>query len=69
MDNKWKKVFSSDHEHKVIIVREVLFDNGIPSVILDKKDSSYKIGKIELLVNQKDVLSSLQLIKKLIRFE
>lgn len=55
MENDWVKVYGSEMEHKVNIVKKILEDNSIPAVILNKKDSSYiSIGEIELYVRNEN---------------
>ncbi len=60
----WRKVYSSSFEHKAEIVQAVLKDNGITSVIMNKKDSAYLVGEIELYVHADDVLRANQVINK-----
>ncbi|REJ84058.1 MAG: hypothetical protein DWQ44_03965 [Bacteroidetes bacterium] len=52
MERDWESVYISDKIHLVEIVRAVLEDNNIPSVAIDKRDSSYiGIGDIEVYVH------------------
>lgn len=51
-------------EHKVEIVQAVLKDAGIESVIMNKKDSAYLFGELELYVQADDVLKAKQIINK-----
>jgi len=60
----WKRIYSSHYEHKAGIVKAVLKDNEIESVIVNKKDSIYLIGEIELYVKQDDVLRANNIITK-----
>ena len=69
MKSYWKKVFSSNHEYKVSIVEQILIENGIASVRINKMDSVYVLGQIEVLVSQEDVLEAINRINKEIRFE
>ena len=48
--------------HKVEIVQAVLADNNINSVIVNKQDSAYHFGDIELHVNPEDSMQALQII-------
>jgi hypothetical protein len=59
MEKDWVNIYSSVYQHKVEIVKAVLEDNGITSVIINKQDSVYtSIGEIELYVNvDNEVLS------------
>ncbi len=60
----WRKVYSNSFEYKVEIVQAVLKDKGITSVIMNKKDSAYLVGEIELYVQVDDVLRANQVINK-----
>lgn len=59
----WQMVYSSQHDHKVEIVHAVLKDMEIESVIVNKKDSAYLFGEIELYVQPDDVLKAKRIIK------
>jgi hypothetical protein len=64
LDNSWVSVYSSAYMHQVDIVSAVLKDNDITSVIINKQDSSYHFGEIELHVQADDVLAAKQIIQK-----
>lgn len=60
----WKNVYTSNYEHKIGIVKALLKEYGIDSVIVNKKDSFYLVGDLELYVNQDDVLKAKNIIIK-----
>ena len=60
----WVCIYSSKFIHKVEIVQAVLADNNINSVVVNKQDSAYLVGYIELHVHPDDSLLSIQIIKK-----
>lgn len=60
----WKNIYSSHFEHKIGIVKAVLKEHGIESVIVNKKDSFYLFGELELYVSQDDVLKAKNIIIK-----
>lgn len=67
---KWIKVFASKREHKIEIVKDILADEEIDSVIMNKKDSAYNIfGNYELHVSAENVVRALRIIENDIRFE
>ena len=43
MTDNWVKAFQSEQMIRAEIAREILEQNGIAAVIVDKKDSSYPI--------------------------
>lgn len=52
--NGWQVVYSDGFPPAVELRRSVLEENGIPAVILNKRDSSYLFGFVELLVQDED---------------
>ena len=65
---KWNKVFFSDQLYKVEIVKGVLEENGISSVIVNKKDSAYQLGVYEVQVYSEEVIRALKIINDDISF-
>lgn len=63
-EKNWILIFSSSLEHEVEIFRSVLEVNGIEAVVINKKDSFYLIGDIELYVKSEDALSANHIISK-----
>lgn len=64
MEDHWHLVYSSTYLHQVEIVKAVLMDFEIESVVVNKKDSFYLFGEIELYVQQDDVLKASQIINR-----
>jgi hypothetical protein len=64
MEESWQKIYSSTYEHKVQIVRAVLKDFEIDSVVINKKDSNYHFGELELYVQNDNVIKAKQIINK-----
>ncbi len=57
MEKEWKSIYISNKMHMVEIVKAVLADNDIPSVVVDKRDSSYiSIGDIEVYVSEENAI-------------
>lgn len=61
LDN-WKLVFSSGNRISVEVLQGLLKEHDIESVILNKQDSAYLFGDVELYVSVNDVLRALQII-------
>lgn len=55
MENDWKKIKTYTNAIQAEIVKQMLEENGIPAVALNKQDSSYLFGKIELYVSENSV--------------
>ncbi len=64
MKDSWQKIYSNAFEHEVEIVRAALDDAGINSVVMNKKDSVYLVGEIELYVQADDVMRARKIIEK-----
>ena len=52
--NGWTVVYADGFPPAVELRRAVLEEHGIPAVILNKRDSSYLFGFVELLVQEED---------------
>ena len=60
----WISVFSTTEEFVAERIKEVLTDSGIPAVVLNQRDSSYKtFGDINVMVNKEDREKAEQVIK------
>ena len=64
MDKNWTKIFSSTQLYKVEIIKGLLEENNIVSVIVDQQDSAYLFGEIDLYVKVKDAFNAAQIISK-----
>ncbi|WMJ72483.1 DUF2007 domain-containing protein [Cytophagaceae bacterium ABcell3] len=65
----WQKVYSTDKHHRAELVKDVLADNQIEAVIINKKDSSYHFGEFEIHVTRDNVIKALKIIEDEIKFE
>ena len=64
MITNWVEVYSSKHMYKIEMIIAFLKDNEINAVIVNKMDSSYLFGEIEVHVQPDDVIIAKQLINK-----
>jgi hypothetical protein len=46
------------------LLKQMLADNGITAFIMNKQDSAYKFGDIEIYVNPDDVIRAKKLIRE-----
>ena len=66
----WKTVYTSEIEHRAMIVKDVLEKTEVSAVILNKRDSSYNnFGNFEVSVNPDQVIKALKIIADEIAFE
>jgi len=65
MDKNWERIYLSNQMHLVEIVKAVLADNNIPTVVVDKRDSSYiSIGDIEVYVSEENAILARVIIEQ-----
>jgi hypothetical protein len=62
MNNKWVKIYTSNEFFKSEMVKQVLVDHEIDAIIINKQDSSYKFGEIEVHIHQNDFQKALETI-------
>ncbi len=65
----WKMIYKTTIQHRAEIVKDTLANHGILAVIVNKNDSAYQLGHVELHVNADDILRSIKLIENDIEFE
>ena len=65
MEKNWINIFSSTNHIEVEIVKQMLDENNVTAVTLNKQDSSYNMfGAIDLYVKEGNQTIALQLINK-----
>jgi hypothetical protein len=64
-DEKWEVIYRSTEQYRAEMLKDLLGNDEIPAVIINKKDSSYlAFGEIEVLVRQPDVLNAKIIVNK-----
>ncbi len=58
MNDSWIQAYSSGIRHLAEMAKQMLLDNDIPAVIVNKKDSSYLFGEIEVYVKREDIIKA-----------
>lgn len=65
MNSSWVKIYSSSQAHLAEIAKGVLKENGIDSVVLNKKDSAYNMwGEVELYTSEQNAKAAMSIIKQ-----
>ena len=65
MEKNWINIFSSANPIEVEIVKQMLDENNITAVTLNKQDSSYNMfGVIDLYIKKENRTIALQLINE-----
>lgn len=64
MEKNWTKVRTYTNEIKSEFLKQILEQNDIPTVVMNKKDSSYLFGKIEIYVSDSLVAQAEKIIEE-----
>ena len=64
MENNWSLIYTSNKLYEAEILKVFLDDNGIEVFVMNKQDSSYHIGDIEVYSRPEDVMKAKLLIEK-----
>lgn len=65
MEKNWVKIYESNNEVKIEMARQLLEENNIESVVINKKDRAYGFGEFELFCMRDYVIRAKLLIKEL----
>lgn len=63
--NQWTKIWSSPHLYKIQIAQDVLREAEIESIVINKQDSAYLFGEIELYALKDDALRASNIIQNI----
>lgn len=61
----WISVYAVDMLYKAEIVKQVLMDNQIMAFILNKKDSFYQFGDVEVCVRSEDYIRAKHIVNEI----
>ena len=64
MSDNWVSIFSTNQLYEAEMAKDMLADNSIECVIMNKQDSTYHFGEIEVLVPFAEVLKAKHLIQE-----
>ncbi|MFD1629185.1 putative signal transducing protein [Pseudopedobacter beijingensis] len=62
MSSSWIKIYTSNEFIRSEMVRQVLTENGIDAVLMNKQDSSYKIGTVEVYIHPQNFDKAIEII-------
>ena len=60
----WVKIYSTNQIQQPEIIKSILEDAEIPCTTIDKKDSSYIFGEIEIYVPEENVEAAVNILKE-----
>ena len=64
MDKNWVKIYTSNDFFKAEIVRQVLIDHDIEAVLMNKQDTAYKFGEVQVHIPNGHFQTALEIILK-----
>lgn len=65
MENNWIKVFTTTDFFRAELVKQLLLEHDIPAVVLNKQDSSYRFGQVEVWAHKEDQITASVLIEEM----
>jgi hypothetical protein len=66
IDPRWVKVYTASNPLDAHIIKAMLDEEGFAVMLLDKQDSSYGIGSVDIYVIEEDAPQTLTVIQKFI---
>lgn len=64
MEKDWVKVFATEVRYKAEMAKSLLEEEGIDTILINKRDSLYPFGEIEVYALRQDVLEAINILKK-----
>lgn len=62
MEKDWIKIFTSPDFYRAEIIKQVLIENAIDAVLLNKQLSGYNIGAVEVYIHQEDFSKAVEIM-------
>lgn len=63
MEKNWVKIFTSTNYYQSEIVKQMLTENHVASVLINKQDSAHRnFGNIEVYIHQEDFSTAIEAI-------
>ena len=63
MSKNWIAAYSTLNLQHAELAKQLLFDHGITAVVLNKQDSNYLFGHIELMVERDSLIKAKSILK------
>lgn len=60
--NDWIAIFETDQLYRAEMVKNLLCNNQIEAVILNHKDSSFKLGLISVMIKDEDKDKAIEIV-------
>ena len=62
MEKDWVKIYTSSNFYRSEIIKQMLIENDIEAVLLNKQLSGYNIGSVEVYIHQEDFSKAVEII-------
>jgi hypothetical protein len=62
MEKDWVKIFTSSDFYRAEIIKQMLIENDIDAVLLNKQLSGYNIGAVEVYIHQEDFSKAVEIM-------
>jgi len=70
MESDYQKIIELTNQIEAQIILQMLLENGIDAIAMNKRDSSYQVfGVIEIYCQTKDVVTALHLLNNNKKYE
>ncbi|MFC2125641.1 putative signal transducing protein [Bacteroidota bacterium] len=67
--SSWQCVYHTEKLYRAEITKSILEEKGIDAVVVNKKDTNYHFGQLEVHVNPDHVIQSIKIIEDEIKFD
>ena len=67
--SNWQTVYTSSNPHRAEIVKDILTNAQIAATVINLKDSSYQLGRLEVRVSPDAILKAIKIISEEIKFD
>ena len=64
MSKNWTKIFATGKPYQAELIKGLLEENNIESIVVNKQDSAYLFGELELYVDAEDIIQAKRIIEK-----
>ena len=64
MEEDWIKIYTSHDFFKSELVKQVLIDHEIEAVVMNKQGFPYRIGEVEVYINNSNFQQAVEIIVK-----
>jgi benzoyl-CoA reductase/2-hydroxyglutaryl-CoA dehydratase subunit BcrC/BadD/HgdB len=66
MEKNWVKIYTSPNFYRAEIIKQMLNENDVDAVLINKKDSSYNaFGVVEVWVHEENFSTAIELINQI----